>query len=75
MLALSGGEPMGDVYTVWHELETRRSAIVTRRRVSFALAVGLLLAMAASEVVFLRYFIGPDDMGMRNAAEGISDQL
>jgi len=65
---------MGDVYTVWHALETRRTAVASRRRASIALAVGLLVAMAASQVAFFYYFAGPDSISLISAAEGIADQ-
>jgi hypothetical protein len=64
---------MGEVYTVWHALETRRTAVATRRRASIVLAIGFLFAMAASEVVFLRYVAGPDSISLISAAEGIAD--
>ncbi len=62
---------MSGVRTVWQDLETRRSTAQSRQRVAIALGVTLLCAMAAAEVLFLHFVVGPDSVAMVSAAEGI----
>jgi hypothetical protein len=62
---------MSEAHTVWHTLESRRSAAVTRKRASMLLLVCLLCAMAVSEVLFLKFFASPDSVNLLVAAEGV----
>jgi hypothetical protein len=66
---------MSEARTIWHSMETRRSAAVSRERCSLLIAAALLCAMAAAEVLFLHYVAGPDSVNLLMAAEGfqISD--
>jgi hypothetical protein len=62
---------MSEAHTIWHDLDMRRSPAATQQRSGMLLAVALLCAMAAAEVLFLRYVAGPDSVAMIQAAEGI----
>jgi hypothetical protein len=44
---------MSGARTVWQDLETRRSIAMNRQRAGIALAVVLLCAMAAAQVLFV----------------------
>lgn len=63
---------MSEARTIWHDLDERRSRAATQQRSGMLLAVALLCAMAAAEVLFLRYVAGPDSVDMMQAAEGIT---
>ena len=63
---------MSEARTIWHDLDERRSHAATQQRSGMLLAVALLCAMAAAEVLFLRYVAGPDSVDMMQAAEGIT---
>ena len=63
---------MSEARTVWHMIEARRSAVAHRRHGGLLIAVTLLCAMAASEVLFLEFVAGPDSVNMLSAAEGIA---
>jgi hypothetical protein len=43
-----------------------------KKRSGIMLAVALLCAMAAAEVLFLNYVAGPDSVAMMMAAEGVA---
>jgi hypothetical protein len=62
---------MSEARTIWHALEVRRGAATSRQRSALLLAVCLLCAMAAAEVLFLRSVAGPDGVDMV-AAEGVA---
>ena len=67
---------MSEARTIWHAMEARRSAAVSRAdRAGLLIAAALLCAMAAAEVLFLHYVAGPDSVNLLMAAEGfqISD--
>ena len=51
---------MSEARTIWHAMEDRQNAAVSRRRWGLLLAVCLLCAAAAAEVLFLRVVAGPD---------------
>ena len=63
---------MSEARTVWHTMEARRSALAHRPHGGLLIAVCLLCAMAASEVLFLHFVAGPESMNMLSAAEGIT---
>ncbi len=65
---------MSEARTIWHTLEARRASAANRERTGIILAVVLLCAMAASEVLFLRFVAGPDSVNLLTAAEGIPVQ-
>jgi hypothetical protein len=62
---------MSEAHTVWHALESRRSAAVARKRASMLLLVCLLCAMAVCEVLFLKFVASPDSVNLMVAAEGV----
>lgn len=62
---------MSEARTIWHELELQRSSAASNHRTGVAIAALLLLMMAASEVLFLRYAAGADSVNLISAAEGI----
>ena len=62
---------MSEARTIWHAMETRRSAAVSRHRAGLLIAAALLCAMAAAEVLFLHYVAGPDSVNLLTAAEGV----
>lgn len=62
---------MSEARTVWHAVEARRTAVASRQRAGFLLAVCLLCAMAAAEVLFLHFVAGPDSVSLISAAEGV----
>jgi hypothetical protein len=76
MLALMNREKRGmsEAYTVWHELAVRRNTAVRRKRAGIALAIALVCAMAAAEVLFLAFVAGPDSVNLIAGAEGIPTQ-
>jgi len=63
---------MSEARTVWHAMAEERSAVGSRERTGFMLAVVLLCAMTISEVLFLRFVAGPESVAMIAAAEGIT---
>ena len=64
---------MSETSTTWHTIEARPSVVPTRLRSGFLIAIGLLCAMTAAEVLFLRFVAGPpDSVNMLPAAEGIA---
>jgi hypothetical protein len=63
---------MIEARTVWHAMEARRSPAVSRHRRGFLLAVCLVCAVAAAQVLFLRFVAGPDSIDQLVAAEGIA---
>jgi len=63
---------MSEARTIWHDLDTRQSIAVSRRRIGLALAAAMLIAMCVAEVAFLRYFAGPDTVNMVTATEGMA---
>ena len=65
---------MSEAYTVCHELAVRRRTAVRRKRASIALAIALVCAMAAAEVLFLVFVAGPDSVNLVVGAEGIPTQ-
>jgi hypothetical protein len=62
---------MSEAHTVWHALESRRRADVTRKRASMLLLACLLCAMTVSEVLFLKFVASPDSVELLVAAEGV----
>jgi hypothetical protein len=62
---------MSDARTIWHSMEARRTTAASRERTGIMLAVCLLCAMAAAEVLFLRFAAGPDSVNLIAGAEGI----
>ena len=62
---------MSEARTIWHAMEARRSAAVSRDRAGLLIAAALLCAMAAAEVLFLQYVAGPESADLLAAAEGI----
>ena len=62
---------MGEARTIWHSMETRRSAAVRRDRAGLLITAALLCTMAAAEVLFLHYVAGPDSVNLLMAAEGV----
>ena len=62
---------MSETSTTWHTIEARRSVVSTRLCSGFLIAIGLLCAMTAAEVLLLR-FVAPDGVNMLPAAEGIA---
>jgi hypothetical protein len=62
---------MSEARTVWHMLEQRRATAASRHRSGVLLVAALLCAMAAAEVLFLRFVGGPDAVNLIAAAEGI----
>jgi hypothetical protein len=62
---------MSEARTVWHVMETRRSASANRQRGGFMLVVALLCVVAASEVVFLNFAV-PGSAEMIQQAEGVA---
>ena len=63
---------MSETSTTWHTIEARRSVVSTRLRSGFLIAIGLLCAMTAAEVLFLRFVADPDSVNMLFAAEGMA---
>ena len=61
---------MSEARTVWRDLQTRRTAVVSRQWSGVLLAAVLLTAMCGAEVVFLKYVAAPDTMNLLNAMEG-----
>jgi hypothetical protein len=59
---------MSEARTVWHEMQSRRTAAVKRQRSGIALVVLLLVTMSSAEVLFLRYVAGPDTTDLLTAA-------
>jgi hypothetical protein len=66
-----GDRVMGEARTVWHDLQTRRSAAASRHRTGLLLMAGLLIAMCTAEALFLNYVAGPDTVNLLTAAEGM----
>ncbi|MBV9735772.1 MAG: hypothetical protein JO209_07655 [Acidisphaera sp.] len=62
---------MSEARTIWHDMAARRGVAIRRKRSGMALAVALLCAMAAAEVLFLTFVAGPDSVGLVAAAEGV----
>ena len=62
---------MSEARTFWHDMAGTRTDAVGRQRSGIVLAIVLLCAMAAVEVLFLRYVAGPDSVNLISAAEGI----
>jgi hypothetical protein len=50
---------MSGARTVWQDLETRRTGAMNRQRAGSALAVVLLCAMAAAQVLFVHVVAAP----------------
>jgi hypothetical protein len=63
---------MSEARTVWHAMEARRNTAASRQRSGILLAICLVCAMAAAEVLFLRFVAGPDSVNMMVAAEGVA---
>ena len=63
---------MSEAQTVGHVIEARRSASANRQRAGFMLAVALLCASAAAEVVFLNFVAAPGSAEMMQQAEGVA---
>jgi hypothetical protein len=63
---------MNDMPMVWVVPHERLSGTRSKKRSGFMLAVALLCAMAAAEVLFLNYVAGPDSVAMMMAAEGVA---
>jgi hypothetical protein len=59
--------PMG-----WVLSDERMYGVRSKKRTGIMLAVALLCAMAAAEVLFLNYVAGPDSVAMMMAAEGVA---
>jgi hypothetical protein len=59
----------------WQTIEAGRNTAADRRRRGVLIAVGLLCAVTAAEVLFLRFVAGPDNANMPIAAEGITPSL
>ena len=62
---------MSEARTVWLDVQTRLKIADDRQRSGFLLAVGLLIAMSAAEVLFLTYVAGPDTVDLLTAGEGV----
>jgi hypothetical protein len=62
---------MSEARTVWHDLQTRRSAAVSKQRVGLVLIAGLLIVMCAAEIAFLNYVAGPETVNLLTVAEGV----
>jgi hypothetical protein len=52
-------------------IEVRPSVVATRLRSGVLVAIGLLCAMTAAEVLFVRFVAGPDSVNMPAVADGI----
>ena len=64
---------MSEARTVWHPADVRRTTTAaSRERSGLMLAICLLIAMAAAEVLFLRFAAGPESVNLISAAEGIA---
>jgi hypothetical protein len=63
---------MSEANTVWHDLQTRQKVVANRQRYGVLLAGGLLIAMCAAQVLFLRYVAGPDTVNLLTAGEGMA---
>jgi hypothetical protein len=61
---------MSEAQTVWLDLQTRRKVAAKRQRSGVLLAAGLLIAMSATEVLFLAYAVGPDTVEILTAGQG-----
>jgi hypothetical protein len=55
---------MSEARTVWHMLEQRRATAASRHRTGVLLAAALLCAMAAAEVLYVRFVAGPDSVDL-----------
>ena len=62
---------MSEARTIWHAMESRRSACREPAPGRSADRGGLLCAMAAAEALFLHYVAGPDSVNLMMAAEGV----
>jgi hypothetical protein len=62
---------MSEARTVWHAMDAQRNPAVSRHRTGLLLAVCLLCAVAAAQVLFLYFVAGPDSVNLVAAAEGI----
>ncbi len=62
---------MSEARTIWETRESRTVSAATRERGGIVIAIGLLAAIAAGEVLFLNFVAGPDSVNMLSAAEGI----
>ena len=59
--------------TTWHTIAARPSVVATRLRSGFLIVIGLMCAMTAAEVLFLRFVTAhPDSVNMLFAAEGMA---
>ena len=63
---------MNNMPTVWALSDERMYGVRSKKRAGIMLAVALLCAMAAAEVLFLNYVAGPDSVAMMMAAEGVA---
>ncbi len=63
---------MNDMPIVWVVSDERMHSVRGKKRTGIMLAVALLCAMAAAEVLFLNYVAGPDSVAMMMAAEGVA---
>jgi hypothetical protein len=58
------GSSMSEARTVWLDWQTRHQASARRQRSGFMLAIAMLVAMTAAEVLFLTYVASPDTVEM-----------
>lgn len=63
---------MNNMPTVWALSDEPIYGVRSKKRAGIMLAVALLCAMAAAEVLFLNYVAGPDSVAMMMAAEGVA---
>jgi hypothetical protein len=56
-------------------MEARRSAVIDRRRGGLLIAIGLLCAIMAGEVLFVAAVAGPDGVNTMSPAEGFAPPL
>jgi hypothetical protein len=63
---------MNDMSTIWAVSDERTYGERNKKRKGIMLAVALLCAMAAAEVLFLNYVAGPESVSMMMAAEGVA---
>ena len=61
---------MSEARTMWYDMATRQKVAASRQRSGILLAVVLLVAMTAAEILFLNYAVGPDTMDLLTAGQG-----
>jgi hypothetical protein len=61
---------MSEARTTWYDVATRQKVAANRQRSGILVAVGLLVAMTAAEVLFLTYAAGPDTVDLLTAGQG-----